>query len=72
MKIIENRWFMTKPKKMKEADLNAEAAKAGTYYLSRMAAKHFSTKEKADMVNNVAHGFSMGWRECEKAYGAKE
>jgi hypothetical protein len=58
-------------KRRDEADLNKEATNAAGFYVKRAGGNAVPLKEKTDMLNFVAHGFYMGWRECEKINGAR-
>lgn len=58
-------------KKIEDADLNREAASAAGFYVKQQG-KHLSMVEQQNMANHVAHGFHMGWVECEKSLGLRK
>lgn len=55
-----------------DADLNGEAAKAGSYYLNKKGYKTMDTKERILIQNCVAAGFYMGYRKYEENLGIKD
>lgn len=58
-------------KRMDDADLNSESAKAGGEYVTRIMGSAGQT-EKQRAANYVARGFYMGARFMEKRLGATE
>lgn len=58
-------------KKTEEADLTKEAANATAYYVKHEG-QGLPMLEKQRMMNYVAHGFFMGWREKEKRLKGEE
>jgi hypothetical protein len=55
-------------KKIDEAELNREAIKAATHYLKKMGT-HLKLFDQQNMVNQVAHGFHIGWKAAEDYHG---
>lgn len=58
-------------KKIDDAQLNQEAAKAACWYVEQQG-KHLNMIDTQNMATQVAHGFHMGWIEAEKRLGLRQ
>lgn len=54
------------------ADLNQEAINAAGEYMKKKGLVHLPLIEQQQAVNYLSHGFYMGYRKAEEAFGVTE